>query len=70
MPEVRYYEVTQVRMVRVTANSEVDAMRIGAAAFQHGQDSSFGVAKDKGPEGVWGNTTSEIDVEELRVERI
>ena len=60
MPEIRRYIVTQTREVHVTANSAADAVRLADAAFEHGQNSDSGIARDKAPEGVWGNTESRI----------
>ncbi len=60
MPEMMHFKVVQTRQVMVTANSAADAVRLSAAAFEHGQNSDGGIARDKGPEGVWGNTTSRI----------
>lgn len=62
MPEIRRYTVIETRKVRVQANSARDATMIAAAAFDHGQDSRQGVAKDKAPAGIWGNTTHAIRV--------
>lgn len=58
MPAVKYYVVTQAREVKVTANSPEEAIRIGAAAFNNGQNRDNGVID--GPEGVWGNSTSAV----------
>lgn len=60
MPAMRRYRVTEMREVYVDANSVVDATRIGGAAFEHGQDASHGVAQGKAPEGVWGNTVTQV----------
>lgn len=59
MPEINDYTVVQVRQVRVTANSAVDAVRIAQAAFENGQNVERGVIR--GPDGVWGNTRSRIE---------
>lgn len=72
MPEVKYYLVTQTRQVKVTANTETDAARIATVAFETGQNSDHGV-KLQGPsmfdiEGVWGNTTSKIEVVGLTID--
>ncbi len=69
MPEMKYFEVTQTRRVKVTANSANEAVAIASAAFEHGQDSNGGVAKDKGPAGVWGNTRSRIEVTSIVCEK-
>lgn len=51
MPEIRNYTVTQEREVKVSANSAIDAARIGAAIFK-GEDP---------PEDVYfGHATSPI----------
>ena len=65
MPEIRYYTVTQEREVKVAANSAADAVLIADAAFTHGQDSNHSVAKGKSPEGVWGNTRTEVRVRDI-----
>lgn len=57
---MHYYTISQEREVRVKANNVTDAVRIADAAFTNGQNSDSG-AKD-GPEGIWGNTVSEIKV--------
>lgn len=57
MPEIRNFEVTQVRSVRVQANNLADAVRIASAAFENG----------KAPDGVWGNTTGRIRDKEIYV---
>lgn len=67
MPEIRTYEVRQVRVVQVKANHEIDAARIAQAAFENGQNSSGGVID--GPDGIWGNTTKAIKNVRLEVER-
>ena len=69
MPEMKQYIVSQTREVSVTANNEVDAIRIADAALTHGQDANGGIAKDKAPEGVWGNTDARIEVTDLSIER-
>lgn len=69
MPEIIHYLVTQTRQVQVDAEDAEDAVRIAKAAFTHGQNSDCGVAKDKGPEGIWGNTTSRILETEIYVSR-
>jgi hypothetical protein len=65
MPEIKHYEVEQIRRVKVQANNVVDAARIAAAAFDNGQNSGNGVIN--GPEGIWGNTSSKIEVTNLNV---
>lgn len=60
MPEMKNYIIDQTRTVEVTANSAIEAAMIASAAFEHGQDSSAGVAAGHAPEGVWGNTTTRI----------
>lgn len=70
MPEMVNYKVTQTREVKVVANNASDAALIAEAAFTHGQMKSEDVvAKDHGPEDVWGNTTSRITEMSLLVER-
>jgi hypothetical protein len=66
MPEMRNYIVTQTRDVKVTANNEVDAVSIAAAAFEHGQNSDVSVVRNKAPVGIWGNTSNRIRVIEIR----
>lgn len=68
MPAIRRYVVKQTREVEVTANSAVDACRIAEAAFEHGQNADGGVARDKGPAGVWGNTDTHIRTVEVWAE--
>ncbi len=68
MPEIREYTVIEVRKVRVSANNPRDAVRIGACAFDHGQNSSQGILKEHAPEGIWGNTTHAIRVISLHAE--
>ena len=63
MPEIQHFVVTQTREVRVTANNAVDAVRIAGAAFENGQNSDYGVKN--GPEGIWGNTRSQIKVTDI-----
>lgn len=60
MPEMRRYKVSQIREVSVQANCAGDAVVLAEAAFTHGQDINHGIARDKGPTGIWGNTTSKI----------
>lgn len=62
MPEMRHYVVAQTREVKVTAHHPADAVLLADAAFEHGQTSEFTIALGKGPEGVWGNTSSQIRV--------
>jgi hypothetical protein len=69
MPEIIHYIVEQCRTVEVTASSTEDAVRIAAAAFEHGTDTNGSVAHGKGPEGVWGNTTSRIKETQLLASR-
>lgn len=69
MPQIKEYTVTQVRKVTVTANTEVDAIRIADAAFSKGQDSNGRIKRGEGPEGVWGNTSGSIEVSEMTVKR-
>lgn len=69
MPEIRHFIVTQTRSVKVDANNATDAVRLASAAFEHGQNADFGIARDKGPEGIWGNTSSQIKEESLHCER-
>lgn len=68
MPQMKDFRVTQTRVVRVRANSMLDAIQIAEAAFEHGQDANGAITKDKGPKGVWGNTTSHIAEHELTVQ--
>lgn len=70
MPEIRSYRVKHVRVVRVRANTLEDAVRLANAAFEHGQNSDHGIAKDKGPENIWGNTTGPITETKITAERI
>lgn len=58
MPETRYFEVSQTRKVKVTANTVANAILIADAAFENGQNTDDGVRN--GPNGVWGNTTSRV----------
>jgi hypothetical protein len=70
MPEMVNYTITQTRKVDVVAITASDAALIGEAAFTHGQmKSDPAIAKDHGPEDVWGNTTSFITEMSLLVER-
>lgn len=70
MPEMMNFKVTQTREVEVVANSTVDAIRLAEAAFEHGHlGQSASIAKDKSPEGVWGNTRSRINELSLHAER-
>lgn len=68
MPQIRYYKVIETRVVEVTANSPQDAVAIGAAAFNNGQNSDSGV-KD-GPHDVWGNTTEQVRTVRITAEEI
>ena len=65
MPAMKHYVVSETRTVKVIANNAVDAIRLAAAAFEHGQNSDKG-AKN-GPEGVWGNTTSKVEQTNIEV---
>lgn len=70
MPEMIHYTVTQTREVKVVANNAESAALIAQAAFAHGQMKSEPVvAAGRGPEDVWGNTTSFIKERSLLVER-
>lgn len=60
MPAMRRYRVVEMREVYVDAHDVVSAAQIAGAALKHGQDSSHGVAQGKAPEGVWGNTVTQI----------
>lgn len=60
MPTMRRYRVVETREVYVDANDVVGATQIAGAAFEHGQNAAHGVAQGKGPEGVWGNTVTQI----------
>ncbi len=66
MPEMKHFVVTQTREVEVTANSISDAVQIASAAFEHGQNSDRGVARGHSPEGTWGNTSSRIQIIDIR----
>lgn len=68
MPEIKYFEVTQTRVVHVQANRHADAAVIAEAAFEHGQNSDNGIKIEKAPVGIWGNTTSKITTVDLTVE--
>jgi len=68
MPEIRYFEVTETRKVKVAANSPDDAVRIAAAAFEHGQNSDYAVKNGHGPHDVWGNTISKVRVVKMKVD--
>jgi len=63
MPQIRTYEVSQTRKVKVTANNPADAVAIANAAFTNGQNSDRG-AKDA-PAGIWGNISSEIRIADM-----
>lgn len=60
MPASKNYIVTQIREVRVTANSAIDAARIGDAALDYNANAA-GVAVD----GVWGKTTRGVEVTDI-----
>lgn len=70
MPEMRRYKVTQVREVFVKANTATTATQIAEAAFEHGQNQDGSVKIGKGPEGIWGNTTSHIREIELDTKEV
>lgn len=74
MPQTKYYVVTQTREVKVTANSEVDAVRISAMALSYGQNADNGIRFPESAagimQGVWGNTTSPIEVIETIVKKV
>lgn len=63
MPEIKYFKVNQTRSVRVTANNIVDAIRLATAAFENGQNSDYAVVL--GPDGVWGNTNTKVEVTDI-----
>lgn len=56
MPEMRTYIVTQVREVKVSANSILDAAQIATIAFEHGQTTNGSLLPGMGVPGMWGNT--------------
>lgn len=62
MPQIRYYEVSQTRKVKVSANNPTDAVRIADEAFTNGQDANGNITS---PDGVWGNTTSRVRVSDV-----
>lgn len=68
MPEMHTYICTQVRKVRVTANSAADAVKIADAGFTKGQNAGGGVIE--GPHGIWGNTEGRIEILSLKAEKI
>jgi hypothetical protein len=72
MPEIRNYVVTQTREVEVSANSLSDAITIASAAFEHGQNTDYGV-KFGGDlhelKGIWGNTRKPIKELSIQAER-
>lgn len=67
MPEIRSFKVTQVREVMVSAITLTDAAVIATAAFENGQNGDRGVSPPL-PDVVYGNTTTEIRVVDLRIE--
>ncbi len=66
MPAIRAFQVAQTRVVKVTANNVVDAVRIGNAAFENGQNSDNGVID--GPPVIWGNATTRVRVTDIAAE--
>lgn len=60
MPETRYFTVTQTREVSVRANTTSDAILLAVCAFKHGQGPNGRLYEHLAPEGIWGNTISEI----------
>lgn len=68
MPEIRHYVVQQIREVKIDANSASDAAQLAEAVFEHGHlGGSTAIAKDKAPEGVWGNATTRVREIDLHV---
>lgn len=69
MPEIRHYRVTQTREIDVSANSLVDAVLLGSAAFENGVRP---VDKDinKRPSGVWGNADTLIKETDINARRL
>lgn len=67
VPSAKYYVVEQTRSVKVTANNEASAFLIAQAAFATGQTPAGKVVEP--PPNVWGDTTSKIEVDEVRVRR-
>jgi hypothetical protein len=67
MPEAKYYDVVQTRIVKVRANDAISAAKIAEAAFENGQNTDNGVKNP--PEGVWGNTTSRVEVIDVHIRK-
>lgn len=65
MPEIRYYEVEQTRVVRVRAGSLVNAVRIASVAFDRGQTSDGRVLVTDELSGVSGDTITLIKETDL-----
>ncbi len=57
MPATKHYIVSQEREVKITANNEIDALRIADAAFSNDK-----MNPKHGVDGVWGNITTDIRV--------
>lgn len=69
MPEMKYYEVRRTQVVQVWANTEIGAAQIAEAAFENGQDGSHLHQGDM-PIGVPGNTTTAVEIESLRIDKL
>jgi hypothetical protein len=67
MPEIRHFEVTEVRTVRVRANNYADALKIAGAAFTNGQNSNNEV-KPPLPDVAFGDATSQVRVVDIHIE--
>jgi hypothetical protein len=64
MPAVHYYEVEQIRKIKVQANSAADAARLASDKFNEGQDID---EPSEGTVDAWGQTLGKIEIVNLNV---
>jgi hypothetical protein len=65
MPEIKYYEIEQSRVVMVAANNEVDALAIATKAFA--TNNSVASGEESGE--PWGHTLGNIEVTNVTISR-
>lgn len=63
MPEVKYYEVEQLRVVTVRANNEVDAANMATEAFENDLE------EIKYPDGRQARIFGKIEVIDLHIRK-
>lgn len=70
MSELRRYNVTQTKEVTVEARNSADARALAICAFEKGQTSAGKLYSDIAPIGVDGNTTSQVTLAGILVEKV